>query len=453
MSIPQSGGEAIANRKDLVAYIESGAKPRDAWRIGTEHEKFGFHTKDHSPVPYEGASGIEAMLDGLKRFGWDGVYEGETLVGLSRDGASVSLEPGGQFELSGAPLATLHDTCSEITSHLSEVRTIGDELGIGFLGLGASPIWSRAETPIMPKGRYDIMRRYMPKKGGHGLDMMLRTCTVQVNLDFSSEADMVKKMRVGLALQPLVTALFASSPFTDGKPNGYLSFRGAVWLDVDPDRTGMLPFVFEDGYGFERYVDYALDVPMYFLYRDGKYIDVTGIPFRAFLERRVPELSGISPMMSDWADHLTTIFPEVRLKKFMEMRGADAGPKERLCALPAIWTGLLYDTAALDAAYALVRDWTLEEREALHRTVPARALATPFRKGTLLDIARDVVKIARDGLKARGRQGHSDRDETGYLDSLSDIVATGVTPAELLLQRYHGAWGRDISRVFQECAY
>jgi glutamate--cysteine ligase len=453
MSIPQAGGGPIAGRDELVAYLEEGARPAKDFRIGTEHEKFGFHTGDHSPVPYEGPRGIRALLEGLKRYGWQGVYEGETLIGLAQGGASVSLEPGGQVELSGAPLETIHDTCREVHAHLEQVRVVGEELGIGFLGLGMSPKWTLAETPIMPKGRYAIMRRYMPKRGGHGLDMMFRTCTVQVNLDFSSEANMVKKMRVGLALQPIVTALFADSPFTEGRENGFLSYRSEIWRDVDPDRTGMLPFVFKDGMGFEAYVDYALDVPMYFLYRDGRYLDVAGCPFRSFLERKLPGFEHIEPTMSDWADHLTTLFPEVRLKRFMEMRGADGGPWRRLCALPAIWVGLLYDDAALEAAYRLTRDWTEEERETLRRDVPRRALKTAFRTRTVRDIAREVVQIAREGLKARARKSGLNADESIFLDEIEAIAETGVTPAEELLARYRGPWDRDIEHIFTECAY
>jgi glutamate--cysteine ligase len=453
MSIPQAGGGPIQGRDDLVRFLEQGSRPPQDFRIGTEHEKFGFHTDDHSPVPYEGPRGIRALLEGLRRYGWQGLYESETLVGLAQDGASVSLEPGGQVELSGAPLETVHDTCREVHAHLEQVRAVGEELGIGFLGLGVSPKWTLAETPVMPKGRYAIMRGYMPKKGRRGLDMMLRTCTVQVNLDFSSEADMVKKMRVGLALQPIATALFANSPFTEGKENGFLSYRSEIWRDVDPERTGMLPFVFESGMGFEAYVDYALDVPMYFLYRDGRYLDVAGHPFRDFLERKLPGLAHIEPQMSDWADHLTTLFPEVRLKQFMEMRGADGGPWRRLCALPALWVGLLYDDAALEAAYRLIKDWTREERETLRREVPRRALKTTFRRRTVQDIARDVVRIAQDGLKARARRSGLDADESIFLDEIETIAATGITPAEDLLARFRGPWKGDIERVFAECAY
>ena len=456
MSIPQSGSGPIGSRDDLVRFLEDGAKPRERFRIGTEHEKIPFYADGLSPVPYEGPRGIETLLGGLRRFGWQPILENDHLIGLkggAQGAASVSLEPGGQFELSGAPLWTLHETCCELNTHFEQANEIAGALGIKFLALGTSPLWSLAETPIMPKGRYGIMKRYMPTRGKHGLDMMFRTGTVQVNLDFSSEADMVRKLRVGLALQPVATALFANSPFTDGRPNGYLSFRSRIWLDVDPDRTGMLPFVFEKGFGFERYVDYALDVPMYFVYRKGRYIDVAGRPFRDFLERRIPELKDEQPTLGDWADHLTTIFPEARLKQFIEMRGADTGPRGLLCALPAFWVGLLYDEDALSAAEAMIADWTAEERAALREAVPKSALATSFRGRTVLDLARETLAIARAGLKARGRRGRVDADESSFLDPLDQIVARGTTEAEELLKRYHGAWAGDIRRAFDERAY
>jgi len=457
MSVPQSGGGLIESRDALVAFLADGCKPPARWRIGTEHEKFGFHRADLTPLPYAGPGGIEAMLKGLMRFGWEGVYEGETLIGLTQTGplgtASVSLEPGGQFELSGAPLSSLHETCHEVNTHLAQVATVADEIGVGFLGLGFSPKWTLAETPVMPKGRYAIMRNYMPKVGTMGLDMMFRTCTVQVNLDFSDEADMIKKMRVGLALQPIATALFANSPFTEGKPNGYLSYRARVWHDVDKDRSGLLPFVFEDGFSFERYVDYALDVPMYFLYRSGRYIDMTRYTFRQFMAGEAGDVKGERATLSDWADHLTTIFPDVRLKKFIEMRGADGGPWRRLCALPALWVGLLYDTSALDAAWDLVKDWTSEEREALRLAVPKTALRTPFRGRTVRDVAREVVQIALAGLKARAIRGRIDRDESPYLDELVAILESGETAAEELLARYRGSWEGSVDPVFAEYAY
>jgi glutamate--cysteine ligase len=448
----------VETKDALVAYLEAGNKPSADWRIGTEHEKFGFHTADLSPVPYAGPSGISALLlEMCKRFGWEPVYEGDNVIALNDPncgaGGAISLEPGGQFELSGAPLRTLHDTCHEVNTHLTQVREAGGALGIGMLGLGFSPKWTRAETPRMPKGRYGIMESYMPKVGRHGLDMMFRSCTVQVNLDYSSEADMVKKLRVSLALQPVATALFANSPFTEGKPNGYLTFRGEIWRDTDKARTGLLPFAFEDGMGFERYVDYALDVPMYFVYRHGRYFDVAGASFRDFLAGKLAQLPGEHPIMSDWSDHLTTLFPEVRLKRFLEMRGADAGPWSRLCALPALWTGLLYDQASLDAAWDLVKDWTAEERQALRDGVPRLALKTPFRGATLHPIARDMVRIAKQGLVARGHPSLDHADESSFLETIEAIAESGVTPAETLLGRYEQDWHSDIDRIFAAEAY
>ncbi len=450
MSIPQSAGGAIESRADLVHYLEQGAKPKSEWRIGTEHEKFVYDLKTMKPVGYEGAAGIRVLLEGMRRFGWEPVMEGGAIIGLTQNGASISLEPGGQFELSGAPLRSVHETCAEVNTHQEQVREIADEIGVGFLGLGYAPSWRLDEVPQMPKGRYDIMRGYMPKVGGYGLEMMFRTCTVQVNLDFSSEADMVKKFRVGLALQPVATALFANSPFREGRANGFLSYRSHIWTDVDNARSGMLPFVFEDGFGFERYVDYALDVPMYFVYRDGRYIDVAGKSFRKFLDGSIPELKGVVPSMSDWADHLTTIFPEVRLKRFLEMRGADGGSWRRICALPALWVGLYYDQVALDAAWDLVKDWTAEERQAMRSAVPTLAFNTPFRGRTVGALARDMVDIASAGLRRRAHTDSIGATEEGFLQPLFELVNRGYTRAEELLRNFHGPWGGDMAHLFSE---
>ncbi|HET8613327.1 MAG TPA: glutamate--cysteine ligase, partial [Sphingomonas sp.] len=378
---------AIASRDDLLAVFEKGEKPRESWRIGTEHEKFVYRCDDHAAPSYDEPNGIRDLLQALTAYGWSPVREGGKVIALSGEDGAISLEPAGQFELSGAPLDNLHETCCETGRHLAQCKAVGEELGLGFLGLGFWPDKTRADLPIMPKGRYAIMLRHMPRVGDLGLDMMLRTCTIQTNLDYASETDMVKKFRVSLALQPLATALFANSPFTEGKPNGYLSYRSHIWTDTDPARTGMLPFVFEDGFGFERYADYMLDVPMYFVFRDGKYIDVAGQSFRDFMDGRLAALPGERPTLADWKDHLSTAFPEVRLKTFLEMRGADSGPADRIVALPALWAGLLYDRSALDAAWDLVKDWTNEEHEQLRRDVPRLGLKTPFRGGTLADIA------------------------------------------------------------------
>ncbi len=453
MSGPQASGGQINAISDLADYLASGCKPRSQWRIGTEHEKFGFTLKGHRPLPYHGPAGINALLNGMRRFGWQPVIEGDNIIALTMDGGAISLEPGGQFELSGAPLENLHQTCTEVNTHLKQVREVADELGIGFLGLGFTPNWTRAEIPVMPKGRYGIMTNYMPKRGNLGVDMMYRTCTVQVNLDYSSEADMMKKFRVGLALQPLATALFANSPFTEGKPNGYLSLRSHIWTDTDPDRSGMLPFVFDDDFGFERYVDYALDVPMYFVYRNGKYIDASGQSFRDFLDGRLPALPGEKPTMSDWADHLTTLFPEVRMKKFLEMRGADGGPWRSLCALPALWAGLFYDQSALDAAWDMVRDWSPQEQQTLRNGVPKSALKTPFRGRLLQTYATEMLAIARAGLKSRAQIGSSGLDEQHYLDVLDEAARSGRCPAEVMLDEYHGRWQGNLDHVFDEYAY
>jgi glutamate--cysteine ligase len=450
MSIPQSAGGPIESRDDLVRYLADGAKPKAEWRIGTEHEKFVYDLRSHKPLAYDARPGIRSLLEGMRRFGWEPVLESGNIIGLTQGSASLSLEPGGQFELSGAPLKTVHETCNELNTHQAQVREVCADIGAGVIGLGFAPSWSMEETHQMPKGRYAIMRRYMPKVGGYGHEMMFRTCTVQVNLDYSSEADMVKKFRVGLALQPVATALFANSPFREGKPNGFLSYRSHIWTDVDNDRAGMLPFVFESGMSFERYVDYALDVPMYFVFRDGRYIDVAGRSFRDFLEGRVAELKGITPSMSDWADHLTTIFPEARLKRFLEMRGADGGAWRRICGLPALWAGILYDQVALDAAWDLVKDWTAEERQQLRDSVPRQAFRAPFRKRTTGELAREMLAISADGLKRRAQLDAMGTTEEGFLVPLRELVERGYTRAEELLRRYHAEWNRDITPLFAE---
>lgn len=456
MSIPQSGGGPIERREQLAEYLAEGCKPEADFRIGTEHEKFGYLRDSHAPLPYAGPASIHAMLDGLReRFGWTPIEEAGELIGLTKDGANVSLEPGGQLELSGAPLETLHQTCDETNQHLAEVREIGDAIGAGFIGLGAAPEWKHEDMPMMPKGRYRLMTGYMQSIGPWGTQMMYRTCTIQVNLDFGSEADMVKKFRVGLALQPVATALFANSPFFEGKPNGMKSWRSKIWRGLDDARTGMLPFVFEDGMGFERYVDYALDVPMYFVYRDGKYIDALGQSFRDFMVGKLPALPGETPTLSDWADHLTTIFPEARIKKFIEMRGADGGPWRRICALPAFWVGLMYDQTALDAAWDLCKDWTAEEREALRVDAGIRGLDAEIRGMTMRELAGRVLDISHAGLAARARPGAGGLipDETHFLDALRETVDRGETPADELLARYHGDWGGDLSKIYGEYSY
>ncbi len=456
MSIPQSGGGPIERHEQLAEYLAAGCKPREDWRIGTEHEKFGYSKNTHLPLPYDGLCSIRAMLEGLRdRFGWAPVMEGGHIIGLEKDGANVSLEPGGQLELSGAPLENIHQTCDEVNAHLREVQEVADTIGAGFIGLGAAPEWTHEQMPLMPKGRYKLMDAYMGRVGTHGRQMMRRTCTVQVNLDFASEADMVQKLRVALALQPVATALFANSPFFEGQPNGHKSWRSRIWRSLDDARTGMLPFVFEDGMGFERWVQWVLDVPMYFVYRDGKYVDALGQSFRDFLKGKLPALPGEKPTLSDWADHLTTVFPEARVKRFIEMRGADGGPWRRLCALPAFWVGLTYDQGALDAAWDLVKRWDADTREALRVGASVEGLQARTGKLKMHDLAREAVAIADAGLRARARPGSGGMvpDETHFLNALKDSVETGMVPADELLERYNGAWDGDLDRIYDEFSY
>ncbi|GMP96268.1 hypothetical protein CsSME_00044984 [Camellia sinensis var. sinensis] len=423
-------------KEDLVGHHASGCKPKENWRIGTEHEKIGFEFETLRPMTYEQ---ITVLLNGIsERFDWDRIMEGDNIIGLKQGMQNISLEPGGQFELSGAPLETLHQTCAE-------VKAVAEEMGIGFLGIGLQPKWGLKDTPIMPKGRYEILRNYLPKVGSLGLDVMFQTCTV--NLDFSSEVDVIRKFRASLALQPIATALFANSPFTEGKPNGYLSMRSQVWTDVDNARTGMIPFVFDDYFGFEQYVDYALDVPMWFVYRKKKYIDCSGLSFRDFMAGKLAPIPGELPTHNDWENHLTTIQPEVRLKRYLEMRGADVGPRWSLHALPAFWVGLLYNDISLQKVLDLIADWTAEERQMLRNKVPKSGLKTPFRDGLLKHVAEDVVRFAKDGLERRGFK------EIGFLNEVAEVVRTGVTPAEKLLELYHGKWGGSVDPVFEELQY
>ena len=449
MSIPQSGGGPIERASQLAEYLERGCKPEADWRVGTEHEKFGFLEDSHAPLPYDGPRSVRALLEGLQAKGWDPVREGEAVIGLKKGKANVSLEPGGQFELSGAPLAHIHETAAEFDAHMAEVREMAGPLRIGFMGIGAAPDWTHAEMPVMPKGRYRLMTDYMGRVGTHGTQMMYRTCTVQANLDFGSEADMVTKLRVALALQPVATALFASSPFFEGRPNGHRSWRSRIWRGLDDARTGMLPFAFEEGMGFERYVDWVLDVPMYFVYRDGRYIDALGQSFRDFMQGRLPALPGEVPTLSDWADHLTTVFPEARVKQFIEMRGADMGDRDHVLALPAFWTGLMYDGAALDAAWDLVKGLDAATREGLRVAASERALQGEAGGMRLLDLARAALGIAEEGLRARSLRGLP--DERMFLRPLWDSVGSGRVRADALLAAYAGAWGGDIDRVYAAC--
>lgn len=442
----------IEDVRDLAKIMIAGEKPKDRWRIGTEHEKFGFTRHDMRPLAYDGPQGVGALLARLKDYGWKPQYEGDNVIALGQSGVSITLEPGGQLELSGAPLDNVHQTCQEVNGHLKQVKEVCEDQGMAFLNIGFQPKWDFDDVPVMPKGRYFLMKDYMPKVGSLGLDMMFRSTTVQANMDYGSEADMVKKFRVSLALQPIATAIFANSPFRNGKPTGYLSWRSHVWTDTDRARTGMLPFVFDEGFGYQDYINHALDVPMYFVYRDG-YVDARGQSFRDFLEGKLPALPGERPTFGDFNDHLTTLFPEVRLKTFLEMRGADGVPWNGICALPALWAGLLYDEAALDAAWNLVRDWTAEERQTLRDDVPKTALKTPFRNGTVNDIAKEVMAIATGGLKNRGRLNSMGEDERGFLDPLREIVSTGMTRADHLVHCYENDWHGSVDQAFVDCVY
>src|SRR5712692_3490257 len=452
MARDQDDMTPIETRNELVAWLAAGEKPRERFRVGTEHEKFAFTLAGHAPVPYQGTRSIRALLEGMQLLlGWEPIMEGPHIIGLSdvTGGGAITLEPGGQFELSGAPVATVHRTCSELMAHLAQLREVARPLGIGFLGLGMTPTWTRAEIPTMPKGRYRIMTAYMPKVGTLGLDMMYRTCTVQTNLDYSSEADMVKKLRVSLALQPVATALFANSPFTEGEPNGLLSFRSEIWRDTDPDRTGMLPWAFEPGMGFERYVDYALNVPMYFIKRGDRYIDVAGLSFRDLLAGKLAVLPGERATISDWANHVSTIFPEVRLKRYLEMRGSDGGPWRRLPSLPAYWVGILYDDDCLEAAWDVVKDWTAEERQKLRDDVPSAGFKAMIRGRSLLELAQATLALAEQGLARRRLLDAGGHDESRYLRPIQDYVLRGITPAEELLEKYHGSWDRSVEPAFK----
>ena len=446
----------LETRDELVAWFEAGCKPKTEFRAGTEHEKFAFTIDHRRPVPYEGRRSIRALLDGMHSLlGWEPIMEGNNIIGMFdvTGGGAISLEPGGQFELSGAPVENVHQTAAELFAHLSQLREVAGPLGIGFLGIGMTPDWTRADMPVMPKGRYKIMTNYMPKVGALGLDMMYRTCTVQTNLDFSSEADMVKKLRVSLALQPVITALFANSPFTDGKPNGFVSKRSEIWRDTDNARAGTLPWAFEGGMGFERYVDYALDVPMYFVKRGDKYIDASGKSFRDFFAGKLDVLPGERPTVSDWANHVSTIFPEVRLKRYLEMRGADGGPWRRLPSLTAYCVGLLYDDDALNAAWELVKDWSAEERQKLRDEVPVRGFKAVIRNTNAFTLAQQTLGLARRGLERRAKLDRNGRDETRYLRPLEESIARGITPAEELLEKYFNDWNESVAPLYDQYAY
>ena len=447
----------LENRAQMIDWFSQGCKPREDWRIGTEHEKFAFYTEDNSPVPYEGVNGIEALLKGMQaELGWEAILDEGRIIGLAGgDGeGAISIEPGGQFELSGAPLETIHQTCRESNQHLRAVKQVARDLGMGFLGTGSSPVWTLEQTPKMPKSRYQIMTRYMPKVGTRGLDMMYRTATIQVNLDFSDERDMQRKLQTSLKLQPLASALFANSPFTNGVPNGELSWRSGVWHDVDNQRGGYHPQMLDDGFGFEAYADWCLDIPMYFIIREGKYIDMTHVTFREFYDgKTAKEMPGVEATMGDWSNHVSTVFPDVRLKRFLEMRGADGGPWRGICALPAFWVGLLYDDQALDEAEALVKDWSGKDVGQLRIDVPAKAIHAEICGKSLKTIGKEVLKISKGGLERRNRLNGEGFDERLFLVPLDEVIASGRTSAEQLLWLYNGPWQKDISRIYDEMAF
>ncbi|MCF6320582.1 MAG: glutamate--cysteine ligase [Rhizobiaceae bacterium] len=457
MARDTTNNRPIENYRQLVEEIEVGCKPREKWRIGTEHEKFGFYLKCNSPVPYEGSKGIKELLNRLQQISsWDAILDDGNIIGLAAPGGggAISLEPGGQFELSGAPLKTVHETCRESNAHLAMLKEISIDLGIGFLGVGGSPLWTFEETPRMPKSRYDIMRNYMPKVGTQGREMMYRTACIQVNLDFETESDMRRKLQVSLKLQSMASAFFASSPFTEGKPNGLLSWRSEIWKDVDNQRGGFHPFMLDKSFGFEQYVDWAMDIPMYFVIRDGKYHDCTHITFRQFMDGALKgEIADPVANMGDWTNHLATLFPDVRLKQFLEMRGADGGPWRRICALSAFWVGLLYDDNSLDAAEQYTKDWTPQMVEKLRDDVPALAFKAQIAGRPLLDHADHILELSIAGLKSRGYKNALGVDETIFLEPLRETIASGLTHAEKMLQLYHGSWQGDVNKIFQEYAY
>ncbi|MEM1080264.1 MAG: glutamate--cysteine ligase [Pseudomonadota bacterium] len=446
--------EPITGVQQLVDHLAAGCRPRAEWKMGTEHEKFGFHLDTLQPLRYEGEQGVGRLLQALvQRYQWQPEYEQDHIIALKRDGCSITLEPGGQFELSGALLDDLHQTCREVNLHLAEVRSIAEDLNMGFIGLGFHPLATREDIPWMPKARYEIMRKWMPQVGRLGLDMMKRTCTVQVNLDFADENDMVAKFRASLALQPIATALFANSPLIEGRPSGYLSTRSHIWTDTDPDRTGQLPFVFESGFGFERYTEWMLDVPMYFVRREGRYINAAGQSFRDFMRGQLPALPGERPHMGDWEDHLTTAFPEVRLKQFLEMRGADGGPWKRLCALPAFWVGLLYSQSNLDACLDMIGSWSATDRKDFMLDVARRGLRASVAGQPVLDLARELVEMAARGLAERERLNAAGDDESGFMAPLQRIVDQGRSPADRILELYHEEWGQSADALFRDHAY
>jgi glutamate--cysteine ligase len=455
VSLDRQGAEdqqsVVTSADQLVSWFAAGEKPAQAWRVGTEHEKIGLYRQGYASVPYEGPRGIAAVLERVAELdGWKRIREGADLIALEKGDASITLEPGGQLELSGAPLRTIHETCSEFQGHLSLMKRICEPLGIVWLGLGINPIHGVDQIPQMPKERYRIMRSYLPRRGSLALEMMHATATVQANFDFESEADMVAKLRMALGVSPIVSAIFANSGLSEGKANGYVSRRLHIWQHTDPDRTGLLPFAFEPGFGYRDYVEWALDVPMFFVVRDGRYQSVDGISFRRFMTEG---WSGARATLDDWSRHLTTLFPEVRLKHVIEVRGADAVPPGLTCSLPALWKGLLYDAAARDAAWRLVAGSSHEERDAARADVARRGLAARFAGRSVLELARELAAISREGLRRIAHAGRRDPDETAYLDPVSEQLELGMSPGQVVLDRWEGEWGRSLDRLIEYARY
>jgi len=442
--------QPVDSIEDLIAFLRAGEKPPERWRVGTEHEKLGLHGADRSPVEYAGDCGISVLLDRIAdRAGWKRILEDGNVIALEGEGASITLEPGGQLELSGAPLRTIFETCSEFHAHLELVRSVSEPLDIVWLGLGIHPIHAVDELPRMPKERYRIMREYLPTRGSRALIMMFATATVQANFDYASEADMVDKVRTALAVSPIVSAIFANSSLSDGKANGFISRRMYAWLDTDPDRCGMLPIAFEPDFGYRRYVEWAIDVPMFFLVRNGRYEPAYDMTFRQFLEKG---RAGHRATLEDFDRHLTTLFPEVRVKQFIEVRGADAVPPGLTCALPALWKGILYDSTARAEAGSLVMA-SHAEREAAREAVSRRGLAASYAGRPILGLARELAEIARGGLERIGHAGQFASDESVFLDPIFEQLTLGKSPGQVVLECWEGEWERSLERLIDYARY
>ena len=436
---------------DLIKWFEAGCKPKNLFRIGTEHEKFVYKLNSLKPVSYNEPSGIKNILKSLVRFGWVEVSESGNIIALRKDNQSITLEPGGQLELSGAPLENIHQTCSEVNEHLKQVKIIGNELNIGFLGVGARLEGKLSSDLWMPKPRYKIMKDYMPLVGNLGLEMMADTCTVQANLDYSSEQDMRRKLKTSFILQPIVTALFASSPIEKMKPSKYITRRAAIWFDVDKDRCGTPKFIFDENLSFESWVDYALKVPMYFIKRNGQYINCAGASFEKFMLGKLEQLSNEKPTILDWEDHLSTIFTEIRLKQYIEFRGADAGPWKSLCALPALWVGLLYDSESLNEAESLAKSWSFDMYKKAYEEVPVKGLDLIINKRSINDHAKDLIAISKRGLKKRNFLDGTGNDESGYLNQLEEITHTGNSQAKKMLSMWNN--NEPLKSIYDHYSY